>query len=189
MREQLSPEKLPDEQVLKLALKDPSYFRIIIARYEAAFLRKALGIVHNQQESEDVVQETFVKIYKYGDKFKKKDGIEFKSWAYKILMNTAFTHYQELKKKSGNVEYLDPVLYDESPLQDSVDLVAASDARALVKNVIDKMPEHLARVFRLYYLEDKSYDDICKTEKISNTTLKMRLFRAKRLFQKLSAQI
>ena len=50
------------------------------------------------------------------------------------------------------------------------------------------MPEHLARVLKLYYLNDKSYADICKVEKISIPTLKMRLFRAKRLFKKMSVE-
>lgn len=182
-------ESIPDEQILRLALSDPSYFTPLVDKYQAPFLRKALGIVKNQAEAEDIVQETFVKIYKYGHKFKKEANIEFKSWAYKILMNTAFTHYQELKKKMGNVEYLDPLIYNEMPLEDGHDLAAISDARATVQAVIEKMPEHLARVLKLYYLDDKSYKDICKIEDITSTTLKMRLFRAKRLFREISTEL
>lgn len=182
-------ENRPDEEVLKSSFKDPSQFKILVDKYQAAFLRKALGIVYKREEAEDIVQETFVKIYKYGHKFKKEAGIEFKSWAYKILMNTSFTHYQDVKKKSSNVEYLDPVLYDDVPLRDSQDLAAISDAKAAVADVITKMPENLARVLKLYYLEDKSYKDICKIEEISITTLKMRLFRAKRIFKKISTEV
>ena len=106
-------------------------------------------------------------------------------------MNSAFTHYQDLKKKSNSVEYLDPVLYDEGekPLGYTQDLAAISDAKAVVRAVVAKMPEHLGRILGLYYLEDKSYKDICKLEKISMTALKMRLFRAKRLFKTLSADL
>lgn len=182
-------ENLPDEEILKQSLRDPSKFKILVDKYQAPFLRKALGIVRKTEEAEDIVQETFVKIYKYAHKFKKEAGIEFKSWGYKILMNTSFTHYQDIKKKSGNVEYLDPVLYDDVPLHDSQDLAAISDAKAIVADVINKMPENLARVLKLYYLEDKSYRDICGIEKISITTLKMRLFRAKRIFKKISTEI
>lgn len=181
-------ETLPDEEILKQSLRDPSKFKILVDKYQAAFLRKALGIVRKTEEAEDIVQETFVKIYRYADKFKKEAGIEFKSWAYKILMNTSFTHYQEIKKKSGNLEYLDPVLYDDMPLEYTQDLAAVSDAKATVAAVINKMPENLAKVLRLYYLDDKSYKDICEIEKISITTLKMRLFRAKRVFKKMSAE-
>src|SRR3989344_8420596 len=179
-------KQLPDEVVLKRAFKDPSYFNLLVDKYEAAFLRKAVGIVKKQEEAEDIIQETFVKIYRYGHRFKKEAGIEFKSWAYKILMNTAFTSYQKLKKNMGNVEYLDPVLYDEKLPDESIgDFASMNDAKTTVQGAIEKMPEHLGRLLKLYYLEDKSYKDICKIEKISLTTLKMRLFRAKRLFQKL----
>lgn len=182
-------EPIPDEEILRQSLKDPSQFKILVDRYQEAFLRKARGIVREEEDAEDIVQNTFVKIYRYGGNFQKREGIQFKSWAYKILMNSAFTHYQDLKKKANSVEYLDPVLYDEGekPLGYTQDLAAISDAKAVVRSVIGKMPEHLGRILGLYYLEDKSYKDICKLEKISMTALKMRLFRAKRLFKSLSA--
>jgi len=181
-------QNLKDEEILRLSFDDPSYFSLLVDKYQIPFLRKAVTIVRNQQEAEDIVQETFTKIYKYGDKFKKEAGIEFKSWAYKVLMNTAFTHYQKVKKTGESVEYLDPVLYEDA-LEENNDLAAMQDAKAAVKEVIGRMPEHLARVLKLYYLEDKSYADICKLEKISVPTLKMRLFRAKRLFKKLSSEV
>lgn len=179
---------LKDEEILKLSLDDPSYFSILVDKYQVPFLRKAMGILRNREESEDIVQEAFAKIYRYAHKFKKEEGIEFKSWAYKILMNTAFTHYQKVKKTGANVEYLDPLLYEDS-LEENHDFASVNDAKAVVAAVINKMPEHLAKVLRLYYLEDKSYADICKIEKISIPTLKMRLFRSKRLFEKLSVDL
>src|SRR3989344_5533864 len=184
----MEPNQLKDEEVLRLADEDPSYFAILVDRYQVPFIRKAMGVVHNYHESEDIVQETFTKIYRYSHLFKKQKGIEFKSWAYKILMNTSFTHYQKVKKTGANTEYLDPVLYDEKPAEKQ-DLGAMHDAKVAVNEVITRMPEHFARVLKLYYLEDKSYADICKVEKISIPTLKMRLFRAKRLFEKMSADV
>src|SRR3989338_2627429 len=182
-------EDLKEQEILNLALEEPSYFSVLVDRYKVHFIRKAMGIVHTSEEAEDIVQETFTKIYRYAHKFKKQKGIEFKSWAYKILMNTAFTHYQKLKKISVNVEYLDPVLYEDDSLEETKDLASINDAKELVKAIIDKMPEHLGRVLKLYFLDDKSYDAICKLEDISIPTLKMRLFRAKRLFKKLSTDL
>ncbi|MEK7554883.1 MAG: RNA polymerase sigma factor [Patescibacteria group bacterium] len=180
-----------DEEILLLSLKDPSYFSVIIDRYEGSFLKVAFGIVRSRQEAEDIVQETFTKIYVNGARFKKQPDARFKSWAYKILMNTAFTHYQKLKRIGGKTEYLDTVFYDEEGegiVGEVGDFGKVSDAKALVSDVIGKMPEHLGRLLRLYYLEDKSYRDIAVVEKISMSTLKMRLFRAKRLFKKLSVE-
>lgn len=180
------PKNLADEEILKKALKDPSYFSILVERYKSPFLRKAMGIFRNRLDAEDAVQDTFLRIYKYGRKFEKQSGIEFKSWAYKILMNTAFTRYQDLKKKIDKEEYLDPLLHSEASVDEGVSLAEIKDAKETVRSVIEKMPEHLARILKLYYLDDKSYKEICQIEKISLAALKMRMFRAKRLFQKLS---
>lgn len=179
--------KLEDEELLQLSLKEPSYFGALIDRYEEQFLRTAFGIVRSRQEAEDIVQETFTKIYLNGKRFKKQPDARFKSWAYKILMNTSFTHYQKLKKVGGKTEYLDTYLYDDDgPTAETVDLANISDAKAQVSEVIEKMPDHLGKLLKLYYMEDMSYQDIADREKISMSTLKMRLFRAKRLFKKLS---
>ena len=179
---------LKDEEILRLAIDDPSYFAFLVDKYQVPFLRKAMGVVRSQEEAEDIVQETFTKIYRYSGNFKKQKDIEFKSWAYKILMNTSFTHYQKLKKTNANTEYLDPVLYEDK-FEEKHELAEIHDAKTAVQAVITKMPEHLAKVLKLYYLEDRSYADICKIEKISIPTLKMRLFRAKRLFEKLSGDV
>src|SRR3989344_9141126 len=178
-----------DEVILAASLKDPAVFGLLVDRYQGAFLRKALGVGRQKEEAEDIVQETFVKISRAGDSFKKMPDIEFKSWAYKILMNTSFTHYQNLKKKLGASEYLDPDLHNEIAGEDGRAADFINDARTEVGAVINKMPEHLAKVLKLYYLDDKSYKEICEIENISIATLKMRLFRAKRLFHKLSAGI
>lgn len=178
--------KLEDDEILKLSLKDPSHFSILVEKYEEAFLRAAVSITRSREEAEDILQEAFTKIYMNGARFKREPGASFKSWAYRILVNTSFTHYQKLKKTTGNVSYLDPVLYDEDEkFAETSDLGNASDHKAIIAKTLDKMPEHLGRLLRLYYLEDKSYNDIAKIEKISTTTLKMRLFRAKRLFKKM----
>lgn len=181
-----APRELPDDEVLKLSMNDPALFSVIIDRYREPFMRAARSITRNHDEAEDILQEAFTKIYINGRKYKKQPGASFKSWAYKILVNTSFTHYQKLKKQQGSVSYLDPVLYDDAIVDEGASALAANtDNRAIVTATLQKMPEHLGRVMKLYYLEDRSYDDIAKQEGISLTTLKMRLFRAKRLFRKL----
>ncbi len=178
--------ELKDEEILALSQEDPSYFSLLVGKYNDAFLRMARGITHSLEEAEDIVQETFIKIYKNAHRFQKQEGVQFKSWAYKVLMNTSFTHYQKLKKTKGNVEYLDPVLYDSLKLSShGEDVIKQSDARASIERILAKMPEHLGRPLRIFYFDDKTYEDIAAQESISIPSLKMRMFRAKRLFKKL----
>lgn len=181
-------KELKDEEILTASLQEPAIFEILVERYHDPLLRAALRIVRNREESEDIVQEAFVKIYKNADKFEKLEGIEFKSWAYKVTINTAITHYRKLKR-GGEMLTEDPAIFqlpDEEKFETRFSF--AADAKAIVVSVLDKMPVHLKSVLARYYIEDKSYKTIAEEENISIPTLKMRLFRAKRLFKKISVE-
>lgn len=173
---------LRDEQILFASLEKPALFKIIMDRYEKAFLRKAKSMVYQNEEAEDVVQDTFTKIYFNAEKFKKRPGIEFKSWAYKILVNTAINKYHYLKKRRGS-EFFDTLNYAET-LESNENFVMAADAKMIVEGAISQLPEHSQKLLTSYYIEDKSYKDIAEKEKITSAALKMKLFRAKRLFRK-----
>lgn len=179
------PEKMKDEEILEASVNEPALFEILVERYQEPLLRAAWRVVRNRQEAEDIVQEAFVKMYKNASKFEKLAGIEFKSWAYKVTINTAITHYRKLKK--GEFLSEDPTVFEE-PEKEFADarFSVTADAKVAVAKVLNQMPEHLRTVLHQYYLEDKSYKTIAKEANISIPTLKMRLFRAKRIFRKLN---
>ena len=52
---------LKDEEALFASLEKPAVFKIVVARYEKAFLRKAKSIVHQDEGAEEVVQDAFTK--------------------------------------------------------------------------------------------------------------------------------
>ena len=174
-----------DEEILRASLQEPALFQILMEKYQDPLMRAAWRVVRNKEEAEDVVQEAFVKMYKNADKFEKFAGIEFKSWAYKVTINTAITHYRKLRR--GEFMTDDPSIYQELPEEQfDAKLHFTVDAKAIVGEVLQKMPSHLRIVLERYYFEDKSYQSIAEEEQISIPTLKMRLFRAKRLFKKLN---
>src|SRR3989344_2945645 len=94
-----------DEDILTKSIDNPALFSLLVDRYQVPFLRKAQLIVRSQEEAEDVVQEAFTKIYLHAGKFQKLPGIEFKSWAWRILVNTALTHYRKIRRSFGDVSY------------------------------------------------------------------------------------
>ncbi len=171
-----------DEEVLTLSQKNPDLFAEIIHRYEAAFLRKALTILREKEEAEEVVQEAFSKIYLYADKFEVQAGASFSSWAYRILMNTAFTRYQKLKKKRTNEYALDPEVYEQlaDTRSEQFEKLELSD---YVVSVLSEMPEQLARILTLHFIEGKPQKDIAKEEGISVGAVKTRVHRAKASFR------
>lgn len=177
--------EMKDEEILRASLDEPALFEILVDKYHEPLMRAAMRVVRNKEESEDIVQEAFVKMYKNADKFQKLEGIEFKSWAYKVTINTAITHYRKLKR--GDILVEDPVMFQEQdPEPFDTRFSLAADAKTATAAILEKMPAHLQSVLRRYYLEDKSYKTIAQEEKISIPTLKMRLFRAKKLFRKLN---
>lgn len=177
-------EKIKDEDILALSLQRPSAFGVLIDRYQKPFFRAAAKIVGHKEEAEDIVQEAFTKIYLNAKRFKEVDGASFKSWAYKIVINTSLTHYKKVKRTREMVGYGHPDFYEELADENARDIGDDIDAKILVSKTLPKMPEHFRGVLQKYYLEDKSQKNIAEEENVSVATVKMRLFRAKREFKK-----
>lgn len=177
---------LPDEEVLNLSLSEPEAFSVLILRYEEAFLRKASSILHNKEDAEDSVQETFTKIYLNAPKFKKQEGASFKSWAYKILMNTSFTYYQKSKKKREHIGELteNMVKVIEDPY--SSNALYKKEISDYVARAMTKLPQTLSRILNLHFVERVPQKEIALIENISIGAVKTRIYRAKKEFRKIN---
>lgn len=173
-----------DEEVLALSLEKPSLFEVLVDRYQSGFLRVAFKVVRSKEEAEDIVQESFTKIYLNAKRFKPIEGASFKSWAYKIVINTSFNHYKKLKRTRETIKSVDPNFYEGIPDSNS-DWETEIDMKTIVSRVLPQIPPHLGEVLKKYYLEDKSQKDIAKEEEVSLAAVKMRLFRARRFFKKI----
>ena len=176
-------ETMPEEEILKKSIANPRLFGILVDRYQIAFLRKAQGIVRSQEEAEDIVQEAFTKIYLHAGKFQKLPGIEFKSWAWRVLGNTALTHYRKLKKSFGDVSYLDEILANGEdaehglPIENQID---KEQREVWVREAIADLPEEAAALLLEHYIEDRPYEEIAKSRGLTIGALKMKLFRARK---------
>jgi RNA polymerase sigma-70 factor (ECF subfamily) len=173
---------LSDEEVLFRAKKEPWIFALLLERYQEAFMRKARAIVRNEQDAEEVVQDAFTKIYVYADRFTPQEGAKFSSWAYRILMNTAFTRYQKRIKEGQRVVNIDPEfeeLYGERAHNSGFD-----EQKDAIERVLSRLPGHFVYVLRLHYLERYSHADIAEETGESVGTIKARIHRAKAAFRK-----
>lgn len=174
-------EDQPDEAILALSVKKPELFSMLIDRYQDAFLRAAYSIVRQKEESEDIVQEAFTKIYLHANNFQKQENASFKSWAYRIVINNAISHYRKLKRRYDDQVTLDPEIYDNLP--GKRDFQKDAEATILTGQLLQELPLELRKAVEMYYLEEKPYKTIAIEEQIPLSTLKMRLFRAKKLLK------
>ncbi|MEK7630686.1 MAG: RNA polymerase sigma factor [Patescibacteria group bacterium] len=170
-----------DEDILTASLDDPEQFSLLVEKYQRPFLRVAYGVVRNPQEAEDIVQEAFCDIYRNATKFKKQEGASFKSWAYRVVINKAISHYRKLKRERERFTLLEPEHYENLGVEEILSSVL--DQKMTAEKILDQLPVDLRRVVEAYYIEDKSYADIAREENVSLSTLKMRLFRAKRMMK------
>jgi len=179
---------LRDEEVLALSVRNPAHFEVLVDRYQAAFTRNVRKVLGSRAEVEDVVQETFTKIYVNASRFQEVPGAKFSSWAYKILFNTAFTYYKKTRRREDFFTNVDDEILGYLP-DLSADSMEKLGLRDQVARVIAKMPEALARVLTLYYIEDKPQQEIAKMEGLSLPAVKTRIHRAKKAFREIDISL
>ena len=183
-------ESRSDEEILALSVSKPDLFSILVDRYQEAFLRKASQIIRNDPETaSDIVQDTFVKIYLNAGKFQIQEGASFKSWGYKILINTCFTKYKKIKGERVFLSDLDPEIQELVPSKADNILYEQKLDTDYILSMISKLPVILGRVLKLYSVEGKPQKEIAKIEGISLGAVRARIHRAKREIKRMKLLI
>lgn len=175
-----TPQNAPtrtDEEILTRSINKPWEFTELVKRYETPFMRKAFGIVYNQQDAEEIVQDTFTKIYVNANRFVPTEGATFSSWSYRILINTAITYYNKKRRESERVSNIHPDFEGFIKADDNETVAITKDA---VERMLAKLPQHFAVVLRLHYIERWPQQAIAKELGETTGTVKVRVHRAKK---------
>lgn len=170
-----------DEEVLSAAQQVPDAFAILLGRYEEAFLRRAQHILRSREDAEEVVQDTFTRIYLYAARYQAQEGAQFSSWAYTILTRLCYTRYQKLKKERGRMLDLDPEAFERLP--EAGTFLDELSIKNEVLNALSRVPESCARILKLQFLEGKTQEEIAELEGSTVPAVKTRVFRAKKLLK------
>ena len=177
-----------DEELLALSVSHPSLFAMLVRKYEEPFMRKAQAIVRDRHAAEDVVQEAFTKIYLNAGKFKKQEGASFSSWGYRILINTALTHYQKRKREGSHTAELDDDIWALIP-DKNLRQFEKKELQDEVASVLSRMPAPFAKALSAFFIDGKSQEEIAKEEGLSVGAIKTRVHRAKKEFRKIYQQV
>jgi RNA polymerase sigma-70 factor (ECF subfamily) len=179
-----------DDQVLieKALAGNEGAYRLLLTRHKDAIYRMIVRIVHNQEEAQDLVQETFMKAF--GSLSSYKCQYRFTTWLYKIAANSCIDHLrkrrlvavsldQPLKTKDGEVS-IEVADWTYNPEQD----LTARQKSLSIDAAIDSLPKKYREVILYRHKQDKSYEEIAQILSIPVGTVKARIFRARELLKK-----
>ena len=155
----------------------------------------AIRLVFNKEEAEDLVQETYLKAYRFFDTFQK--GTNIKAWLFKILRNTFINKYRKAVNLPSEIFYEDVesvnsnLSYkqegDSGELTDTLESKYNELGNLMeddVKRAIDSLPIEYKEAILLSDVEELSYNDIAEITNVPIGTVKSRLNRGRKLLQK-----
>lgn len=87
--------------VRRLKKRDSQAFSILVRRHSDTFYRAAYKVVMNKEDAEDIVQSSFLKIWDKPSIWKEGKGATFKTWFYRIVMNSCIDFKRKRKDVTG----------------------------------------------------------------------------------------
>ncbi len=178
-----------DKTVIQRALEgDQKAFAEILSRYRIAIYNLIYKMVHNREETEDLVQEAFIKAFSSLATF--NEEYAFSTWLYKIAINNCIDHFRKRKLKTMSMDTpieskdgtINREFSDSSNLPD--DTLLSKEKAHLIENAIQSLPEKYRISIVLRHNEDRSYEEISEILKIPLGTVKARIFRAREMLKK-----
>ncbi|RAP55665.1 RNA polymerase sigma factor [Oleiagrimonas sp. MCCC 1A03011] len=181
---------LDDRVLVELVLQgDLEAFRDITRRCNQRLFRVARGIVKDDSEAEDIVQESYVRAFEKLASF--RGDAALLTWLTRIVLNEAYgrlrrrrmnvdmEHIEAAQMKSENVVSFSPRYGVEDPA------VAAgrAQARQLLERAIDQLPEAFRIVFLMREIEGCTVEETAVCLDLRSETVKTRLHRARRLLR------
>ncbi|MDF2814486.1 MAG: sigW [Paenibacillus sp.] len=183
-----------ETRLAKLALGgDRRAFIDLVELYKDKIYHLAYRMLHNVQESEDIVQETFLRVYTNLHRYDETQ--KFSTWIYRIGTNLCIDRLRKRKPSySLDADVNESEGNDWYSMLSSPDLtpegeVLLSETQEQVRNAIDSLPEKYKATVILRYLHDMSLQEISDVLDMPVTTVKTRVHRGREfLRQKLEKE-
>jgi RNA polymerase sigma-70 factor (ECF subfamily) len=154
-----------------------------------AVFNYALKITGDEDDANDLVQETYLKAFRFFDKFEK--GTNCKAWLFRILKNSYINDYRKNVKEPNKVDYEDVQNFYENiqPNEISTNHFEQDAFSKLLDDEITKvmstLPEDFRTVIILSDIEGFTYEEISEFVDIPVGTVRSRLHRARKMLYSL----
>ncbi|SFW26342.1 RNA polymerase sigma-70 factor, ECF subfamily [Sinomicrobium oceani] len=148
------------DEILVRRLKAPATreqaFRELVSQYKERLYWHIRRTVIDHEDTDDVLQNTFIKIYRNIDKFKEESSLF--SWMYRIAINESITFLNAKAKRKG---------LDNGELQESLvanlhadTYFSGDDVQLKLQQAIATLPEKQKLVFNMKYFEGITYEEM-----------------------------
>ncbi len=171
--------KFSDEELAEIVrTKDNSAYAELIHRYEKKLLRYATYLINDEDLAADAVQEGFIKAYINLNSFNSK--LKFSSWLYRIVHNQAINLISKNKRNISTDEILE--MGSGTNLEDEF---IKKEIKNNLHDCLNKINLLYKVPLTLYFLEEKSYEEISNILRIPIGTVGTRINRAKIMVKKI----
>lgn len=187
-QQELDFENLPEDTLyaFKAAKGDKQAFEKLMRKYEKYVCTTVYSVIRNHDESFDVAQEVFLKLYHNIGSFKGESS--FSSWLYRISKNAALDYMRSNKNNHKNVSL---TFENEDGEETFIEIADTSDKSSPEKCILKKETSDILyealeeinplhrEIIELRYILDYSYEEIAEILSLEAGTVKSRLFRAR----------
>lgn len=172
-------QSLTDDIIVsRVLLGKTEEYEILVRRYNNMLYKTARGILSQENDIEDAMQEAYLKAFEKLHQFRKE--AKFSTWLTRILINCALQQVNKLKKDPLRLnELADDELGSLEVLNDETPSEVGENLKKAVESAIDHLPSKYRIVFMLREIEHKSTIETSELLDISEENVKIRLHRAK----------
>jgi len=181
MDEIRDPDKKSDQELVKLAQKEPENFGLIINRYQQKLFWYIRHISYFEKEDiEDMLQEVFVKVYRNLNGY--DSSLKFSSWIYRITRNHLIDQIRKKKARPSTTsieggELLHFLKHSANVEKEVMD----KDCLEQVAKIIDGLPLKYKEILVLRFFEEKDYEEIMDIVKKPKGTVATLINRGRKL--------
>lgn len=163
------------EQLQNAQTKEQA-FRKLVATYKERLYWHIRKIVVSHDDADDVLQNTFIKIFRGIDNFKQESQLF--SWMYRIATNESITFLKK-RAKERNVD-ISEINQELVTSLNSDEWFSGDEIQLILQKALSTLPEKQKLVFNMRYFDNMKYDDISKILDTSVGGLKASYFHAVR---------
>lgn len=150
---------IADNELLELYNADPQKgFRVLVKQFQERVYWQIRRMTKNHQDTEDVMQNVFIKVWKGLPKFRADANVY--TWLFRIAHNETLTFLSKAAKRK-TVD-LDPPLFENSITTAAGQALSAAEIEEKLKAALDTLPEKQLLVFNLRYFDDLKFSEISK---------------------------